>query len=224
MFPGVDVGGGQQVELELDVDVLFVLAVGDEPASGGDEVRRLVLQQAAEVGKLRHRPRAGVLGEQHRRSLGTEIGGDGEPAADGAQMGGLASEELEELLQISGLWPFHGRSSSDYEKECKEKPQKMRIRCSLNCDAFSSLLNSANAAKHSSWVASCTQETTMARIFLTAGALILTVGLSGPAAGAGPEMEPYGVAVTTLRIGPECEPHGFALPILRVGPVAEPFG
>ncbi len=108
MLPVVDVGGDQQVELELDVDVLQVLAVADEPTSGSDEVRRLALQQAAEVGKLRHRPRTRVSRQQYDGTLGTEIGGDGEPAADGAELGSFASEELEELFQISGLWPFHG--------------------------------------------------------------------------------------------------------------------
>ena len=64
----------------------------------------------------------------------------------------------------------------------------------------------------------------MPKYVLTAVALILTVGLSGPATGIGPQMEPFRVAVPTPRAGPVAEPFGLALPALRIGPECEPHG
>ncbi|MEE8526498.1 MAG: hypothetical protein V3T72_21395 [Thermoanaerobaculia bacterium] len=48
----------------------------------------------------------------------------------------------------------------------------------------------------------------MPKYVLTAIALILMVGLSGPTAGIGPAMEPFGVAMTIPRVGPVAEPFG----------------
>jgi|AP12_2_1047962.scaffolds.fasta_scaffold133649_2 hypothetical protein len=44
--------------------------------------------------------------------------------------------------------------------------------------------------------------------YVLAVALAPTSGVPGSAAGIGPEMEPFGVAVTSPRIGPEREPFG----------------